>query len=119
MTALPPEVGPYLRTLSVALRRAYETSTVRPVVLVVVHADRDRDELPAALADVADGHVVEAHPLARAQALARLVAPTVAHRLDEPVRAGECWCLVMGPAGAGVVPISWPDGGELRVAAGS
>lgn len=117
VSALPPEVIPFVRSVAPALRVLLEDRTDEgPGALVTIHADRDRDTLPAALAGIrlnVQGHSVAAYSLARVRALAQLVCPTVAGRLDVPIPAGSTWCLVVGPFGAGVVLISWDDGGEL------
>jgi hypothetical protein len=118
VSALPPEVIPFVRSVAPVLRIVFNASVAPdPRAVVVIHAGRDRDTLPAALAEIEGarirGHSFAAYALARVRALAQIVCPTVAGRLDEPIPAGSTWCLVVGPEGAGVVLISWDDGGEL------
>lgn len=109
MIALPPEAGAFVRAQLPRLRRALDACPDRPVALVLVHEGRDRETLPAALADIEAGHAVRAYSLARVRALARLVAPAVADRLAEPLAEAETWCLIVGPEGAGVLPITWEN----------
>lgn len=109
---LPLEVAPFVRSMLPALRGALDHCAARPAALVLVHEGRDRAELPGALSGLPVGHIVAAHPLDRVRGLARLVAPAVAHLLAAPPRPYETWCLVIGPSGAGVVPIAWGDGAE-------
>lgn len=108
---LPPEARSLVLALAPSLRR--ELATVAPpAAFVVVSRLRapvdDVVALVGALRMNAVGDRYAAAPLARVRALAEQVAPTVAPRLDEPVAAGQVWCLVLGPSGAGVVPLGWP-----------
>lgn len=109
VSQLPPEARTWLRAISARLRSASAHAT-HPYALLAIHGDRDRETLPAALADVPE---VSALPLARVRALAALVVPSLAARLEEPTAAGEAWCLLIGPTSAGVVSLSWASGGEL------
>jgi hypothetical protein len=119
VSALPPEVIPFVRSVAPVLRIVFNASVAPdPRAVVVIHRDRDPDTLPAALAELdlaarIRGHTFAAYSLARVRALAQIVCPTVAGRLDVPIPAGSTWCLVVGPEGAGVVLITWDDGGEL------
>lgn len=101
--AAPPEVWPFVRSLSPQIRAALDGATAHPVGLVIVHADRDRDELPAALSDTPPGHQVVASPLARCRALALLMCPEAARVFDDELPVGGAAALVIGPHGAGVV----------------
>jgi hypothetical protein len=108
VSAFPAEAHAFVVGLAAEQRRAYEACPARPAVPVVFLAERDRETLSAALRDTPYGDHVVAAPLAPGRAVAHLIVPGLAARLDEPLEHGAAWVLVVGPTGVGVVNVAVP-----------